>query len=253
MQRLVFLLSATLLLLAATAAWGFTPDEDELSGRMAKEYGTLSSWSVDVSFPGHPGVMATIWQNGSQWRQEWTVPGQKGKAVSVGYAGQAASSCPVSFPLPLTLLWNMPSPLKAWKQLGIDSSMSGFGFHGDSPSFILGSDTGEDDRPQVWLNNEDMSLLRIRVTVPAGDMEFLYSEYTMLGGFMIPGVGTVLLPDGNALDFSMKWSQLNKAADPALYDAQTVRQNVVPEGCIQPPEPFGILASQFSTLPSLRD
>lgn len=253
MQRLISLLVAGLLLLAALPALAFTPDDAELSTKLAKEYGGLSSWKVDVSFPAHPGVQASIWQHGLQWRQEWKSIDQPGKAISVGFGGQAAASCPADFPLPLTLFWNLPSPVAKWKALGVDNSTGGFGFHGDFPSYILGADAGEEQKPQVWLNNESMSLLRVRLASGSGYLEFSYSDYTMLGGFDVPGKGNILLPDGESVDFVMEWSLLNKAVDPSLYSVDSIRQKVMTGGCPTPSAPFGLLSGQYSDYPALRE
>lgn len=249
MQRIVAFVLAAVMVFSATAAFAFTPDDKELSSRLGKAYGALQSWRVEMSFPDFPDVRATVWQHGPRWRQEWSASSMKGKAVAVGSVSGVGAACPSDFPLPPTLFWNMPGQVEYWKSAGVDNATGGFGFVGDHPSLVIGADPGDESRPQVWLDNETMALLRVRLATSGGFMDIRFRQYAFEGGFQVPEAGEVQLASGRSVEFMLEWTDLNGAADPALYDAAEIRSAAMTGDCPAPPAPFDTLAAGLSAVP----
>ena len=230
----------TLLTLCLTAlpAFGFTPDAEELTARLNKNYGPMTSWEAKMTFPDYPGVAVSLWFARGKWRQEW----QAGdKAVAVGLTGNVVGSCTSGqFPLSPLFVWMVPGPVNAWGAWGIDETVGNFGFCGDEPCLLIGAEPGDETTPAVHLNNETYAPLLIRYEADGRLLTVRFGAYKGFAGYAVPQQ-VVVESNGQSLDALVEWVRVNGADAPDLYERETLDQTP----CAEPPLPFGLLRDLF--------
>jgi len=223
----------------ALPAFAFSPDDGELSSMLHKNYGALSSWEAEMSFPEFPGVTAHLWYARGKWRQEWKAGD---KATAVGMNGSVVGSCaPGEFALSPLFVWMVPNPVETWKSWGVDNATQNFGFCDTLPCYMLGSEPGDDKTATVQLNNEDMSPLLVRYSSGGSTISVQYSEYRTLGGFRVPQKIVTTMGGDNVLEAKVKWLGVNRANGEELY----AREALDAAPCATPPPPFDMLRDYF--------
>jgi len=232
------LLVALLALTFVLPASAFLPDDGELSLHMQKNFGALTSWEAEMTFPKYPGTSVHVWYARGNWRQEWKAGD---KAVAVGNGGNVVGKCTAGdFALSPLFVWMPPNPVQTWKAWGVDNATRSYGFCGDSPCFIMGSEFGDNISPTIQLNNEDFSPILIRYASGTGVTSVSYSDYRTMGGFRMPQ--KVIVNVGNdPLEVDIKWIAVNRADGEELY----ARDSLDPTPCAIPPVPFDILLESF--------
>lgn len=233
-----FLLCVFLVLVAVPAS-AFTPNNEELNQAIRKNYGPLSSWEAEMSFPEYPGVVAHLWYARGKWRQEWKA-GDTAKAVGINDS-VVASCTPGDFAQSPMFVWMVPNPVETWIGWGVDNATSVFGFCEDTPCYMLGAEPDDATSPAVFLNNEDMSPLQIRYVSESGLTTLQYSDYKTLGGFRVPQKVTMTFGSDSVLKADVKWIAVNRADDEMLY----ARDALDSAPCATPPAPFDILLKSF--------
>lgn len=228
-----------LLALFAAPVSAFTPDDQELAMVIQKEYGALTSWEAEMTFPDYPGTSVHIWYARGKWRQEWKA-GDIAKAVGVNDSVVAACT-PGKFPVSPLFVWMPPNPVEAWKSWGVDNATSVYGFCDDNPCYMLGADSLDTMLPAVYLHNEDVSPLQLRYNSGLGSTQVEFSEYKTLGGFRVPQKVAVTTGGALLLTAQVKWIAVNRADDEMLYD----RDSLESAPCATPPPPFDILLQGF--------
>jgi len=229
-----------LCLFLATPGLAFTPDDGELRHAVNSNYGPLSSWEAEMSFPDYPGVTAHLWYARGKWRQEWK--SEVGKAVAVGYLGNVSAGCTAgAFPLSPLFVWMVPAPVDTWKSWGVDNATAGYGFCDEAPCYLFGVDTtAKGDSPAVYLDNESQAPLFIRYGSGSGLTTIAYGDFRVLGGFGLPQ-SVAVTRDGTTLKASVRWIAVNRADGEELY----ARDALDPAPCVDPPEPFALLRELF--------
>jgi len=225
-------------------ASAFVPDDGELSSGMQKNYGPLTSWEAEMTFPAHPGVSVHLWYARGKWRQEWKAGD---KAVAVGNGGNVVGACTMDgFASSPLFVWMTPNPVGTWKSWGVDSAIRSFGFCGDSPCLSIGADPMDETHPVVHVNNEDFAPLLVRYAGETGLTTVVFSDYKTFGGFNVPEKLTVTV-GAQSLDALVKWTAVNRAEGEQLY----ARDALDATPCAAPPAPFDFLRDSFR-YPSVR-
>ena len=239
MKTIHTFLFAALVCLMALPAFAFTPDDVELSARLQKNYGALSSWEAEMSFPEFPGVTAHLWYARGKWRQEWKAGD---KATAVGMNGNVVGSCvPGKFALSPLFVWMAPNPVETWKSWGVDNATQNFGFCDSLPCYMLGAEPGDETTPTVQLNNEDMSPILVRYESAGSKFTVAYSDYRTMGGFRVPQKVVTTMGSDHVLEAKVKWFAVNRADGEELY----AREALDDTPCAMPPSPFDILRDFF--------
>lgn len=237
MKRILALILVAMTLLAVPAS-AFVPDDEELTALLNKNYGPLTSWEAEMTFPAYSGVSAIVWYARGKWRQSWQA-GDKAEAVGMG--GSVVASCVAGdFALSPLFVWMVPNPLEAWKTWGIDCASRNYGFCGDQPCFMIGAEPGDETSPTVHLNNEDMSPLLVRYTADGRLISVVFSEYRTLAGYRVPQKAVVTV-DGESLEVAVKWNSVMNADKEELF----ARDSVGTTPCAEPPAPFDFLRDSF--------
>lgn len=220
-------------------ALAFAPDDGELSVLMQKNYGALSSWEAEMSFPELPGVSAHLWYARGKWRQEWKAGDT---AAAVGINGNVVARCTSDdFALSPLFVWMAPNPVETWKSWGVDNATRNFGFCDSLPCYMFGAEPGDETAASVQLNNEDMSPILVRFAVGESLISVRYSEYRTLGGFRVPETLVVTMGGDHTLEAKVKWIAVNRADGEELYS----RDGLGNGPCAAPPPPFDILRDFF--------
>lgn len=231
---LVFALICVFTLPAAA----FAPDDRELSSFLQKNYGALSSWEAEMSFPAYPGVSVHLWYARGKWRQEWKAGDT---AVAVGMNGSVVAKCTVEeFALSPLFVWMAPNPVETWRSWGIDNATRNYGFCDGMPCFMIGAEPGNETAPAVHLNNENLAPILIRFASGTGVTTVQFAEYRTLGGFSVPEK-VVATMGGEPLETTVKWIAVNRAEGEELY----ARDAFDSTPCAAPPPPFDILRDSF--------
>ena len=225
--------AALLMILVASTALAFTPDDVELGRQLRVRYGALTSWRAEVAFPEYPRVAVNIWWSKGDWRQEWVENGTTFTAVGSG--ASVTASCPASFPLSPLLVFMPVGPVDAWKGWGVDNATRGYGFCDGAPCFIMGADPTNQTLPMIQLDNETFAplLLRFGRTNP---VEISFADFVVSKGFALPGSGRIV-QGGRRLAFTVKWTDLLVPVEPGLFDGSALGGSL----CIEPSQPFGLL------------
>jgi len=227
----------------AVPAFSFTPDDGELAQRMRRSYGPLASWEAEMTFPEYPGVSVHLWFARGKWRQEWSA-GEK--ATAVGFQGNVAAKCTAAdFPSSPLFVWMVPEPVATWKSWGVDNATDGFGFCGESPCFMFGTDDAGSTVPAVFLNNESLAPIMVRFNSGDGLITIEYGDYKTMAGFAMPQSVSVTR-DGRTLRAAVNWVAVNHADAEELYARDSLGGAV----CADPPEPFAILRDLFRYPPA---
>lgn len=233
-----FLLVVAFVCTFALPASAFLPDDGELSMKLRKAYGPLTSWEAVMSFPDYPGVTAHLWYARGKWRQEWKA-GER--SVAVGMNGNVTAQCTsTEFPLSPMFVWMVPNPVQTWKSWGMDNATRVFGFCDGQPCYQFGSEYGDEVSPTVHLNNETMAPLLVRYISGADVTSVAYSDYRTLAGFRLPQ-SVVVTMGSEVLTAKVKWIAVNGADDEMLY----ARDALDGAPCVEPPAPFDILRQSF--------
>jgi len=224
--------------LFALPASAFTPNDEALSLQMQKNYGALTSWEAEMSFPSFPGVTVHIWYAHGKWRQEWKAGDT---ATAVGMNGSVVAKCTAeSFPMSPLFVWMPPNPVATWRSWGADNATRNYGFCGDSPCFMFGAEPGDETSPAVFLNNEDLAPILVRFASGSGVTTVEFAQYRTLGGFRVPQMVTMNM-GAESLEAKVKWIAVNRAEGEELY----VRDALDSTPCAVPPSPFDILRDSF--------
>jgi len=235
--RLTAFVSFFLLYVLTLPVSAFTPDDEELSSLMQKNYGALSSWEAEMSFPAAPNVKAHVWYARGKWRQEWT-----GGGKAIGMNGNVVAKCVVDdFALSPLFVWMPPNPVETWKSWGVDNATSSYGFCDTMPCYLFGAEPGDESTPMVQLNNEDMSPLVVRYRSDKGLTTVTYGEYRTLGGFRVPQSVSLVVEGDSVLEAKVKWIAVNRADGEELY----ARDALDTAPCAVPPTPFDVLRDSF--------
>lgn len=239
MFRLIFTFIASVFIVSSVLpAFAFSPDDEGLSRFMQKNFGALSSWEAQMTFPEYPGTSVHVWYAGGRWRQEWHAGDT---AAAVGNAGTVVSTCTAEgFALSPLFVWMPPNPVETWKAWGVDNATRNYGFCDDSPCFMIGAEPGDDMTPTIQLNNEDFSPILVRYASGADLISVQYLDYRTLGGFRVPEKIVVTF-DGGHLEADVKWIAVNRADGEELY----ARDSLDGIPCAMPSMPFDILLKSF--------
>lgn len=228
-----------LLCLCSVPAFGFMPDDEELTLLMQKSYGPLSSWEAEMTFPEYPDVSVHVWYARGKWRQEWKAAD---KAVAVGMNGSVVGYCtPDGFALSPLFVWMVPNPVATWTSWGVDATVRSFAFCGTHPCYMIGSDPGDATSPTIHLNNEDMSPILVRYNAPSGLTTVEYDNYRTMGGFRLPQKVSMTVGGDRHLVGNVKWLAVNRADDQELYAREALEATPCPE----PGAPFDMLRDFF--------
>ncbi|MGM0425194.1 MAG: hypothetical protein ACQEQX_09795 [Thermodesulfobacteriota bacterium] len=152
---------------------------------MSDRLANLHSYLAVVSFSPAAELELAYWQQGQNWRQEWSLvkenPILLGAAVGqkdgllAAYPGREAVS------LPLFQLWLRPDGDSGWQKLGLDLEQKGYAFQGDLPCQVVGG--SEEDSAQLWLDVQKN--LPRRLILPSG-LQLDWLQYKNVGNFPLP-------------------------------------------------------------------
>lgn len=224
------------LCMAAPAA-AFLPDDEVLQEELDKQYGALSSWEAEMTFPDFPGVAVHLWYARGKWRQQWTPE----NALAVGRGFSTVALCTRGeFAKSPMFLWMVPNAVTSWRSWGVAADKRSFGFCDGSPCILFGAGPGDETSPAVRLNNEDLSPILIRYMADGILTSVQYGDYRTYGGFRVPQSVRVTIGAEYILDARVKWLGANRADGEELY----VRE-AVDTPCEAPPAPFDILRDAF--------
>lgn len=224
--------------LFAVPASAFTPDDEELAALVKGNFGALSSWEAEMTFPAYSGSKVHVWYARGRWRQEWRAGDT---SVAVGKGGNVVAKCTAGdFALSPLFVWMPPDPVESWRSWGVDNATRGYGFCDDKPCFMLGSEFGDESSPSIRLNNEDFSPILFRYSTSVGLTTVNYSDYRTLGGFRVPQKVVVSVGD-ELLEIEIDWIAVNRADGEELY----ARDSIDEAPCAMPPTPFDILRDSF--------
>ncbi|WP_319584499.1 hypothetical protein [uncultured Pseudodesulfovibrio sp.] len=232
------LLTILMVCLTAIPSFAFVPDGDELTARMQKNYGPVHSWQARMTFPDYPGVSVELWYARGKWRQQW----QAGdKAVAVGSFGNVVGACTAgAFPVSPLFVWMVPNPVKTWQSWGVDVTSGSYGFCGEDPCLMLGADAADQEKPAIYLNNEDLAPLTVRYASDTGMITVEFSDYRTFAGYRMPQQVVVRSSQGD-LTARVEWVRLNGADGEELF----ARDALDPTPCAEPPMPFDLLRRAF--------
>jgi len=225
------------LCLHSLPAFAFAPDDSELTELLHENYGALSSWEAEMTFPEFPDVSAHLWYARGKWRQEWNSGAQ-----AVGINGHGLSKCTAEeFAVSPLFVWMVPNPVETWKAWGVDNATRSLGFCDDLPCYMYGADEDDKTSPAVYLNNEDFSPIMIRFLSEGTLFSVNYGEYTTFKGFRLPEMVRVTMGGDRVLMVKVKWIEVNRANGEDLYSGNSLSV----KQCLSPPSPFDILGEFF--------
>lgn len=227
-KNLIFVLTVLAVgFVSITPARAFFPSDDEISSSIHSSYARFDSYEVEITFPEYPTQSLKIYNNKNKWRQDWTVSGESNSTVSsaVGYLFDIDQVCPYGavFPIPLTSIWMPRDPIQDWVELGVNNVTKSYGFSDNIPALIIGAETGDDNSTQVWLDNENFTLLKFIRSTSDGKVEFKFDSYERFGGFNLPKTCTISFPGLESIDVEFKWISVNKNLDSSLFNEKNVR------------------------------
>ena len=227
-----------LFLFFAAPASAFLPDDVALQDGLQKEYGALSSWEAEMTFPEFPDVSVHLWYTRGKWRQEWAAGD---KAVAVGRGGNVTGLCTGGdFAQSPMFIWMVPNQVATWRSWGADNATRSLGFCGSEPCLLFGAEPGDETSPSVQLNNEDLSPILIRFMSGDKLTSVHYGDYKTLGGFRVPQSVRVTIGSDHVLEAKVKWIAVNRADSEELYSRDSVDKL-----CATPPPPFDLLRDAF--------
>ncbi|WP_415717383.1 hypothetical protein [Maridesulfovibrio sp.] len=222
-------------LFISSPARAFFPSDEGINETMYRNYGSLTSYEAELTFPSEPGTILVIKRGHDHWQQTFVEAGPNStvEAKSVGQYFESIAQCPVDADMPVSVLqfWAPDDPVSDWKELGVSNSTRSYGFSDDTPAFIFGAEPGDESSPQIWFNNEDFAPLKI---VLGPQREISFGTYSKFAGFMLPHTGTLMVGD-EALDFIVKWKSVRKKFSPSDFAPAAVKKSsgcAVPSGAV---------------------
>jgi hypothetical protein len=201
----------------------FFPDAEQVRTKVQEQLGSLESLQLEISFPGDDSLTLFLWQQGSDWRQEWVQDREDGQTVvgaGIGTGSALLASYPrvQQFPQPVLNFWFQP-PLQGWLQeLGIDTSVKSYQFLETRPCLVFGARYGESNRAQLWIDNE-LHLPR-KLTTWKG-VVWTWSDYFRVGNFFLPHRAQVQFPFGTSVEMRLDWRGVNRDIPDELFRSRT--------------------------------
>jgi hypothetical protein len=209
------------MLLFPTIGSGFTPPFESVRGTVLAQLESLKRYQVDIVPTETPDLLIRHWQDGTFWRQEWILTQSQERTslllAAVGQGDILNASFPAyrSIPLPLLSIWS-PATRPWWNAYRIDTGVMNYGFLEDRPSLIIGADYGQTKVPQLWLDNERFTPLRL--LLPENDLK--WANYQKVGNHWLPGRMIVTFPDTNPYAFTITWRGVNAVLSQELFSRE---------------------------------
>jgi hypothetical protein len=201
-----------LLLLFPTLGSGFTPSFENVRKALHVQLEGLSRYQVDITPIDTSDLLIRYWQDGPLWRQEWILTHSRERTslllAAIGRGETLNASFPEyrSIPLPFLTFWN-PASRPWWDAYRINTSILTYGFLDDRPSLIIGAEYGQTKVPQLWVDNERFTPLRL--LLPEFDLK--WKNYQKVGNHWLPGAMVVTFPDTDPYAFTITWRGVNAA------------------------------------------
>lgn len=227
---LVFSVLAVSLFISSPAR-AFFPSDEGIDETMYRNYGTLTFYEAELTFPSEPGTTLVIKRGHDHWQQTFTEAGTNAtvEAKSVGQYFKTIAQCPTEADMPVSVLqfWTPDDPVSDWMEMGVSNSTRSYGFSEDTPAFIFGADQGDDTVPQIWFNNENFAPLKV---VLGPQREISFGTYSKFAGFMLPHTGTLKVGE-EVLDFRVQWKSVRKKIAPSVFAPAAIKKS---KGCAVP-------------------
>ncbi len=225
MQKII---SFLFLMLAAISfslpAEGAMISPDDTAEKIAANHSGINSYSVVIDFD-EQDLSLRIWQQSGFWRQEWVRDAsgkEKVAAVAVGKGASPVLSYGVSQaapPLISIILKNMAW----WEERGLQPQRQSYHFFHGRPALVMGMSKAEDPKPHLWIDNEDMVVLRTVFSDTQRIHDLAWLEYRNVGNYKLPH--KVIISSG---DFDMtcniEWRDINSEYSPDLFSPDILRQ-----------------------------
>ncbi|WP_319779686.1 hypothetical protein [Maridesulfovibrio sp.] len=208
----------------SSPARAFFPSDEVINDAMYRNYGSLTSFEAELTFPSEPGTRLIIKRGHDHWQQTFIESGGNAtvEAKSVGQYFKTIAQCPSGAEMPVSVLqfWTPDDPVADWKSIGVSNSTRSYGFYEDTPAFVFGAEQGDDSSPQIWFNNEDFAPLKI---VLGPQCEITFGTYSKFAGFMLPHTGIMKLGD-EKIDFRVQWKSIRKKFSPAEFAPAAIKK-----------------------------
>jgi hypothetical protein len=199
-----------LLLLVPMVASGFTPTFESVRSSLHGQLESLKGYQVDAVPEVDSSLLIRHWQEGMLWRQEWILNPDTDRttlllaAVGQGRTLQASFPDYRSIPLPFLSIWH-PLSRSWWDAYRINTKVMNYQFLDDRPCLVIGADYGQTRTPQLWVDNERSTPLRL--LVPEFDIQWL--NYHRVGNYWLPKTMVVTFPDSGPHKLELAWRGVN--------------------------------------------
>ncbi|MFO7728768.1 MAG: hypothetical protein R6X11_10625 [Desulfonatronovibrio sp.] len=229
---LVLMLSGTFFSLAAQGAITAPADVAE---KITANYIGIKSYSVVINFDDQD-LSLRIWQQSGFWRQEWVSDSsgrEKVSAVAVGKEGSSILSYGVSqAAAPLTSI--IFKKMAWWENRGLQPQQQSYHFFHGRPSLVMGMAGAEDPKPHLWIDNEDMVILRMVFSDMKKLHDLAWLEYRNVGNYKLPHK---LVIDSEDFDMTcnVEWRDINSEYSRELFSPDILRQSFS-NAKLDPPE-----------------
>ncbi len=215
-------------LFISSPARAFFPSDEDINDTMYQQYGALSSFEAEVTFPAEPGTTLVIKRGHDHWQQTFSEAGSNATAgaKSVGQYFKTIAQCPAAAEIPVSMLqlWAPDDPVSDWMSIGVNNATKSYGFHDDTPAFVFGAEQGDDSSPQIWFDNENFAPLKI---VLGPQQEIIFGTYSKFAGFMLPHTGKLRMGE-DVLDFNIQWKSIRRKMAPELFSPAAIKKS---KGC----------------------
>ena len=207
-----FLPLCLVLFLVPAAASGFMPSFETVRSGLHGQLESLKNYQVDLVPAGDRSLLIRHWQEGPLWRQEWVMNPETERATlllaAVGQGRMLSASFPEyrSIPVPFVSLWH-PLSRAWWDEHRIDTRVMSYQFLEERPSLVIGAVYGQTRAPQLWVDNERFTLLRL--LTPEHDLR--WSDYQRIGNHWLPKAMVVAFPDMDPMLLEISWRGVNTA------------------------------------------
>jgi len=255
LTRVWLAISCLLLGLVPQPGHAFMPGGGEIAAKTEDLYASLVSYEAKIIFESAPDLEIVIWAAKDRWRQEWARSSADGSVVMAAAVGDKFSTYATypqglrTFPIPLTWGWQRPG-FKSWlTSLGVAYLATGYNFIAGRPVLVVGSATGADLVPQIWVDKETFAPMRLVQVEPGLTAVWEWDDYRQVGGFNLPHKGQVVLGKVETVPFSIVWGGINRVSDPAVFSERNLSDKFGPGGSLEIPYPLSALYQKLPGLP----
>lgn len=198
---------------------------DVAAEKIAANFSGINSYSVVIDFDDQ-NMSLRIWQQSGFWRQEWVDDSsgqEKVAAVAVGKEDASTLSYGVSRAAPpLTSI--IFKNIAWWEEKGLQPQQQSYHFFHGRPALVMGLSRAEDPKPHLWIDNENMVILRMVFSDMKTLHDLAWLEYRNVGNYKLPH--KLVIDSGDfGMTCNIVWRDINSEYSRELFSPDILRKS----------------------------